>query len=170
MKIRHQHQNWANHHLCCPTASYVSKWLKQPTEQWENSPRKRPNLDPVGQGSLTGLVHTMGQRGSHALAHPSSTARNRQGSAHSCGNRHISQALTSVTREETSSPDGNLQMTTETKHEPESTWCACCTNSPEKTVTLETQPRQLHFYLHFNRDEPCVGSFQLPSCPTSLYT
>lgn len=50
MKIRRQRQNQANHHPCCPTASYVSKWLKQPTEQWENSPQKRPNLDPVGQG------------------------------------------------------------------------------------------------------------------------
>lgn len=92
----------------------------------------------MGPGSLTGLVHTMGQRGSHALAHPSSTARNRQGSAHSCGNRHMSQALTSVTGEETSSPDGNLQMTTETKHDQ---------RAPDVTAAL-TVLSKLSFWKH----------------------
>lgn len=106
--------------LCHHTVKAAHRAMRKFTQ-------KRPNWGHVGQVSLTGLVHTMGQRGTgeqggHALAHPSSSQTQTGVSPLPRKQaRHISQALTSVTREETSYPDSNLQMTTETKHEPEST-------------------------------------------------
>lgn len=83
-------------------------------------------MDRVVKASLTGLLH-IGASGFRRTRQPRSGS-SLQLSLKQTGVSpllrkqagHISQALTSVTQEETSDPRGNLQMATETKHKPES--------------------------------------------------
>lgn len=87
-------------------------------------PRKDWTWDHAGKASLTGPAgdrRTRKPRSGSSLQH----SHKQTGVSPLLRKwaRHISQALTSVTGEETSDRDSDLQMTTETKHKPASTWC-----------------------------------------------
>lgn len=107
----------------CPPHPASPTQLKQHTEPGEMRPRKDWTWAHAGKASLSGPAgdRTRKPRSGSSLQHghkqsgASPLLRKQAG--------RISQALTSVTGEETSDRDDNWQMTTETKQEPASTWC-----------------------------------------------
>lgn len=97
--------------------------VSAPNSQRENAPRQAlPGT--VVKASLTGLPHRGASGFRRTRSHTGSSlqlsqTRTGQPTPAETG-WHTSQALTSVTQEETSHPGGHLQMATETKHKPDS--------------------------------------------------
>lgn len=109
----------------CAPASCVSHTVEAAHRaRGKIHPRKDWTWDHAGKASLTGPAgdrRTRKPRSGSSLQH----SHKQTGVSPLLRKwaRHISQALTSVTGEETSDRDSDLQMTTETKHKPASTWC-----------------------------------------------